>query len=332
MPRRSPVQIWWLVPIVAALALPPLLNSYWLHVISVSWYYAILAASWALLAGYAGQFSFGHMAFAAIGGYASGLLAVDLRVPVPLGILCGFVAAGIVGAAIGWLCLRMRGPYLSLFTLAFALIFQLILIAEYQFTRGSLGLSVPGLFAGRSDTPYYYTGFILLLVSLSAMIFLLRSRVGIFLRALREDEDAAEACGIDTSLYKILVFAITSAVAGLAGGFYGHFVGILTPNLVTIPEMGLVVAMAVVGGVESLSGAVVGAVFVYVLSEVLRDTGQMRFVVLGLLIMLTQRYAQNGLWTLALGRGSRLSWRKPVTRAVEPEAAATAVERETNVG
>ncbi|TAM87517.1 branched-chain amino acid ABC transporter permease [bacterium] len=328
---RSPLQIWWLVPIVAALALPPLLNGYWLHVLSVSWYYAILAASWALLAGYAGQFSFAHMAFAAIGGYASGLLAVDLHLPVPLGILCGIAAAGIVGAAIGWLCLRMRGPYLSLFTLAFALIFQLMLIAEYQFTRGSLGLSVPEIFAGRSDTPYYYTGFVLLLVSLSAMSFLLRSRVGIFLRALREDEDAAEACGIDTALYKILIFTVTSAIAGLAGGFYGHFVGILTPNLVTIPEMGLVVAMAVVGGVESLPGAVVGAVFVYVLSEVLRDTGQMRFVVLGLLIMLTQRYAQNGLWTLALGRGGRF-WRRPPPRAVAPEAAAPAVERETNVG
>ncbi|MDE2571125.1 MAG: branched-chain amino acid ABC transporter permease [bacterium] len=322
---------WWLAPILAALVLPPLLDSYWLHVVSVSWYYALLAASWVLLAGYAGQFSFAHMAFAAIGGYTSGLLAANLHVPPPLGILCGILAAAIVGAAVGWLCLRLRGPYLSLFTLAFALIFQLFLIAEYQFTRGSLGLSVPALFGGNSDIPYYYTGFGLLLASLAIMHAVLRSRVGIFLRATREDEDAAEASGIDTSRYKILVFTLTSAIAGLAGGFYGHFVGILTPNLVTIPEMGLVVAMAVVGGVESLPGAVIGAVFVYVLSELLRDTGQMRFVILGLVIMLTQRFAQRGLVTLALAGAGRLL-RRSVPAVPEPEAAIPLAEREKHVG
>ncbi|HVA38524.1 MAG TPA: branched-chain amino acid ABC transporter permease [Candidatus Dormibacteraeota bacterium] len=289
----------WAVVFLAALLAPKALNTYWLHVTAIAWYYALMAASWALLAGYAGQFSFAHMAFAAIGGYTSGLLAVDLHLPPVLGMLCGVLAAAIVGGVIGWLCLRLRGPYLSLFTLAFAQILQLILIAEYQFTRGSLGLSVPPLFHGDSDLPYYYAGFALLLFSLGIMQLVLRSRVGIFLRATREDEDAAEASGIDTSLYKIAVFTLTSAMAGLAGGFYGHFVGILTPNIVTIPEMGLVVAMAVVGGVESLPGAVVGAVFIWVLSEVLRDYGQMRFVILGLVIMLTQRFAQNGLVLLA---------------------------------
>jgi len=327
MKRHWASPMAWAVTVVVALTLPPVLNSYWLHVLSTSWYYAILASSWALLAGYAGQFSFAHMAFAALAGYTSGLLAVDLHVPVALGMLCGIAAAALVGGAIGWLCLRLRGPYLSLFTLAFALIFQLIIIAEYQFTRGSLGLSVPGLFAGSSDVPYYYTGFSLLLASLAVMRALLRSRVGIFLRATREDEDAAEASGIDTSFYKILVFTVTSAIAGLAGGFYGHFVGILTPNLVTIPEMGLVVAMAVVGGVESLPGAAIGAVFVYVLSEVLRDTGQMRFVVLGLIIMLTQRFAQNGLLVLTVSGLGRIARRALAPAAAEASSAVTDVEK-----
>lgn len=324
MGRRMAPPIAWLTAIAVMTALPRWLDAYWLHVLSTSWYYAILAASWALLAGYAGQFSFAHMAFAAIGGYTSGLLTVDLHLPVTLGILCGVVSAAAVGAGIGWLCLRMRGPYLSLFTLAFALILQLIIVAEYQLTRGSLGLSVPGLFAGSSDLPYYYTGFGVLLVSLAIMGRLLHSSVGIFLRATREDEDAAEASGIDTAFYKILVFTVTSAFAGLAGGYYGHYVGILTPNLVTIPEMGLVVAMAVVGGIESLPGAVVGAILVYLASEVLRDSGQLRFVVLGLVIMVTQRFAQNGLVVLAVARLARLGRRRPVVALAGEAASADA--------
>jgi branched-chain amino acid transport system permease protein len=124
---------------------------------------------------------------------------------------------------------------------------------------------------------------------------LMRSRVGLFLQAIREDEEAAKACGVDTARYKIVAFTLTSAIAGLAGAFYGLYIGILTPNLVTLPEMGLIVAMAVVGGIESLSGAVIGAVVVYIVSEELRDFGQMRFVLLGVAIMLTQRFVQNGL-------------------------------------
>src|SRR5262249_45518020 len=156
--------------------------------------------------------------------------------------------------------------YLALFTLAFAVIFQLILIAEYEFTRGSLGLEVPTFFGGRAAFAYYYVGLGLLAACLLVMNILARSRLGLFLRAIREDLEAAEACAVDTARCRIIAFTLTSAIAGLAGAFYGHYVGILTPNLVTIPEMGLVVAMAVVGGIESLTGAVIGAIVIYVAS------------------------------------------------------------------
>jgi branched-chain amino acid transport system permease protein len=283
------------VATVLALGLPFAANDYLLHVTIISIYYAVLASSWALLAGYAGQFSFAHMAFAALGGYTSALLVVHTGMPVPLAMLAAFLAAALAGAVIGFLCLRLGGPYLALFTLAFAVIFQLILIAEYEITRGSLGLAVPRLFAGNSQRPYYYAALLLLALCLVAMNLLVRSRLGLFLRAIREDQEAAEACGVDTSRSRIIAFMLTSGIAGLAGAFYGHYVGILTPNLVTIPEMGLVVAMAVLGGIESLSGAVIGAILIYVLSEELRDVGQMRFVLLGAAIMLVQRFAQNGL-------------------------------------
>ena len=132
---------------VLALTFPLAANNYLLHVTIIAIFYAILASSWALLAGYAGQFSFAHMAFAALGGYTSALLVADLRLR-PLGMLAEFSAAASAGAAMGFCCLRLAGPYLSLFTLAFAVIFQLALIAEYEVTRGSLELEVLGLFAG----------------------------------------------------------------------------------------------------------------------------------------------------------------------------------------
>ena len=296
---------------MAALLLPLGANDYLLHITIISIYYAVLASSWALLAGYAGQVSFAHMAFAALGGYTSALLVTQTGLPIPAGMVAGFLLSGVAGALIGFLCLPLGGPYLALFTLAFSVIFQLVLIAEYQLTRGSLGLEVPAFFGGRAGPAYYYFAIGLLAACLIAMNLLIRSRLGLFLRAIREDQEAAEACGVDTAGCRIIAFTLTSAIAGLAGAFYGHYVGILTPNLVNIPEMGLVVAMAVVGGIESLTGAVIGAIVVYVASEELREVGQLRFLLLGAAIILTQRFAQNGLIAPLVFRAARAAQRRP---------------------
>jgi branched-chain amino acid transport system permease protein len=174
-------------------------------------------------------------------------------------------------------------------------------------------LEVPALFGGRAGPTYYYFALGLLASCLLAMNLLVRSRLGLFLRAIREDQEAAEACGVDTARCRIIAFTLTSAIAGLAGAFYGHYVGILTPNLVTIPEMGLVVAMAVIGGIESLTGAVIGAIVIYVASEELRQVGQLRFVLLGAAIIITQRFAQNGLLAPLLFRLVRAVRRGPAT-------------------
>jgi branched-chain amino acid transport system permease protein len=286
------------VLLILALTLPAWAGPYWVHVGAIAWYYALLASSWALLAGYAGQFSFAHVAFAALGGYASALLTMHLGIPPVLGVVAGVVLAMVAGALIGWLVLRLSGPYLALFTLALSEIFRLMLVAEQQITRGSLGLQVPGWFGGESDRPYYYLGLGLLVAALLLMAGLLRTRVGLFLRAIREDEGAARAAGVNTTRYKILVFVVTSGLAGLAGTYYAPFVGILTPSMVILPEMGLVIAMAVIGGIESLPGAAVGAVLVYVVSELTREYGQWRFVLLGLALILVQRFAQNGLFAV----------------------------------
>lgn len=307
MARPSVAQSTQGVLLVVALLLPFFIGPYWTHVGAIAWYYALLAASWALLAGFAGQFSFAHTAFAALGGYASALSVSLLGLPLIGGIIGAILLAMVMGALIGALVLRLSGPYLALFTLAISEVFRFILIAESDITRGSLGLPVPGLFPGDSDVPYYYLGLGLLVLALLGMNWLLATRVGLFLRAIREDEDAARASGVDATRYKILVFVVTSAIAAVAGIYFGHFIGILTPNMAILPEMGLIIAMAVIGGIESLPGAVIGAVVVYLLSETLRDYGEWRFVLLGLALILVQRFAQNGLFPLVerIGRSSR---------------------------
>lgn len=296
---RFRLRISWasvLIVLPIALLAPLFVQTYWLHVLIVAYFYAILASSWSLLAGYAGQFSFGHMAFMAIGGYTSGLLGRFLNLPPLPGILLGTLAAGLAGWAIGALCLRLKAAYLALFTIAFSEILRMVLRGETQVTRGDHGLHVAPLFGGViSRVPYYYTMLAILVMCLLFMYWLVNSRVGIFLRAVREDEEAAAARGVDVVHYKVLVFVVTSIIAGLAGAFFAHYITIITPNILVLPQMGLVMAMAIIGGVESLISAAIGGMIIQVSSELLREFGAWRLVIFGGLLVITLRFARNGL-------------------------------------
>jgi len=297
---RAPVYIrWGLIAITAAVALlaPLFLQNYWLHVVIIAYYFALLASSWALLAGVAGQFSFGHLAFVAIGGYTSGLLGRYLDTPPAIGIIAGILMAGLSGLVIALLVLRFKAAYLALFTIAFSEILRIIIKGEATITRGDQGLAVAPLLGEDiiSRVPYYYIMLGVLVVSLMFMYWLVNSRIGLFLRAIREDETAASARGVDVVRYKILAFVITSMLAGLAGVFFAHYVNILSPNMLVLPQMGLVIAMAIIGGVESLLAAALGGIIIQISLEWLRDFDTWRLVIFGLLLMLTLRFARNGL-------------------------------------
>jgi len=285
------------VLLLVALLIPLFLETYWLHVVIIAYFYALLAASWALLAGYAGQFSFGHMAFMAIGGYTTGLLGRYFNTSPLIGIILGTIMAGLMGLAIGALVLRFKASYLALFTIAFSEILRMILNGESDITRGDQGLSVAPLLGEEiiSRVPYYYIMLALLVVCLILMYWIANSRIGLFLRAIREDEEAAAARGVDVVRYKVLTFVVTSMFAGLAGGFFAHYITLLTPNIMIIPQMGLVIAMAIVGGVESLIAAAIGGIIIQVSLEVLREFGAWRLVIFGALLIITLRFARDGL-------------------------------------
>jgi branched-chain amino acid transport system permease protein len=300
--------------LIALLAITPLYlsqNTYRLSVVTGAFFYAILASSWVLLAGIAGQFSFAHMAMMGIGAYTSGLLGRELGTPPLVGIILGMLLAGVVGLVIGFLCLRLRRAYLALFTIAFSEILRLILLTEFQYTGGANGLRLAPLYKEITPVAGYYITLGLLLGAMALMYWLAGSRVGLFMRAMREDQDAAAAMGVNVVRYKIMIFVVTSMIVGLAGATFYHQVGILTPNTMELLQMSLVIAMAIIGGIESLLGAAVGALVTRIGLELLREInifglhielGSWRYAAFGLLLMFTLRFAQNGLFYPIINR------------------------------
>jgi branched-chain amino acid transport system permease protein len=199
------------------LAGPLFLNDYWQHIMIVSMYYIILAASWNLLAGYTGQFSLAHQTFAALGGYASGLIIYHLKVSIGVGFIAAVVVTAGTGFLLGLLVLKMRGIYLAVATWAFSESCRLTIAAVYKFTRGEQGLAVPSLFDTLSPVRYYYLFFALMVVLLLIMYLVLRSPIGSFIRAIRDDELAARAMGVDTVKWKLFIMTFASTIAGIAG-------------------------------------------------------------------------------------------------------------------
>lgn len=285
--------------VLALLALAPLVISspYWLGVLIVSMYFAMLSTGWNLLAGYTGQFSLAPAAFAMLGGYTTGLLAWHWNVPLAIGLPMSFIVPGLIGLVLGRIVLRLSGPYLALTTLSFAEIVRLIIYNSIDFTRGDQGLNVPALMDSRIDNYYL---FLVVLAAVTAGVFLLlRSRIGRFLQAIRDDEIGAASRGVDVVQAKTIAFLVSCSICGLAGGLYGTFAQLVSPELGLIAQTGIVIAMVVIGGMGTLVGPLIGAVLVYVASELLRDVGNIQMIVFAILVIVFARFFREGLWGLA---------------------------------
>ncbi len=294
--RQSTIAI-----LVAALVLAPLplvAGGFALHVMAIGFYYVILAASWNLLAGYTGQFSLAHHAFAAIGAYTSGLLGYHLGVSPWLGIPAGVLLSAAMGFVLGRLVLRMRAIYLAIATWAFAETVHIYLTADYAFTRGELGLSVKPLYGNIDPLPYYYTFLGLTAVLLIAMRALIDSPLGYFMRAIKDDELRARSLGIDATRVKVAIFVISSAIAGLAGGVYGHYTVLLSPQMVDFSEMAKIVIMVVIGGFGTFLGPIIGAEPVQVVMTWLQKYGEWNLAIFALIVILLMRFSMEGLASL----------------------------------
>ncbi len=212
-----------------------------------------------------------------------------------VGIAAGVVVAAAAGYGLGTLCLRMRAIYLALATWAFAESVRLLITVEYQITRGDLGLATPFLFGTPRSKGYYYLFLGLAVAAVLVAWQIVHSRVGVYMRAIRDDEEAAAVMGVDTFKWKRFVFAISAVFAATAGGFQAHYVGLLSPTPMKFNEMAMIVIMVIVGGLRTFAGPILGAVFTELSFEWLRAWGEVRMVVFALLVILVVRTYPAGL-------------------------------------
>lgn len=274
----TPVRIAGGVLLLAvALGLPWLLPSlYWLDMAILVLIWAAAASAWNLSGGYAGGLSLGHAAFFGIGAYTSTLLLIEFDISPWLGMLVGAAIAGALGFVLGALTFRLKGPFFVLITLAFGIVIHLLAVNWRDLTRGSAGLLVPGGGGAATMTfdrleSYWYLGLGLVAVIVGLSVLLERSRLGYYLAAVREDEEAARSLGVRVQGAKLIASTSSAALTALAGTFYAQFIRYIDPSSTTQFELSVQIALiAIVGGLGTAYGPLIGAAIVIPLSEILR--------------------------------------------------------------
>ncbi len=303
-------------------------NAYWLHVFSLALIAAILALGMQLLLGMAGLLSLGQGAFYGIGAYVAGGLAANYGVPFFLTLLAGGLAAAAASLLLIPL-VRLKGTSLAVATLGFSIIVHLVILNEEWLTGGSMGLmdipnpTVFGLSLAGDNTFYWICLAILTLVFI-AMDRIRKSRFGRALSALAQDEEAARASGIRLAWAKSKCFLVAAFTAGVAGGLFAYHSRYLSPSDFTFNESIEIMIMAVIGGLGSLSGAVVGAFVVVLMPEVLRSSGELRMILFGLaviLLMAAGNLGIVGLVTLGASKVGGLFTSLRARRAAKPREA-----------
>ena len=283
---------------VAILALLPLVlqTPYWRGILVICAMNVLLALSLNLVLGYTGQLNLGQSAFFAIGAYVSTVLIKTYGWNFWLAAAAAVVAAGIVGLALAAFAVRLRGHYLAIASLGFAVITYQIIVNWERVTegvRGIYGIQPPPGF-GSPLALFYLVAGIALAVYL-VLDNLVRSPIGETLRAIREDEVSAASLGINPARWKAFAFGIGAAIAGLAGCFYPGFVGTLVPEAFNIVESFTMLAMVIVGGMGTMIGPVIGAVVLTFLPELLRGIGELRLLVYGLALTLAVLFMPGGI-------------------------------------
>ncbi len=293
-----------LIAILAVAALPWLLQTpYWRGILVLCAMNVLLAMSLNLVLGYTGQLNLGQSAFFAIGAYVSTILVKTYAWNFWAASLAAVAAAGLLGLALAAFAVRLRGHYLAIASLGFAVITYQVLVNWEKVTEGVRGIY--GILPPVAST----TGLFYLVAGIALAVYVLldnlvRSPVGDTLRAIREDEVSAASLGVNGALWKAFAFGLGAAIAGLAGCFYPGFVGTLVPDAFNIIESFTMLAMVIVGGMGTMIGPVIGAIVLTFLPEVLRGFGEFRLMIYGLALTLVVLFMPGGIvqaWRALLG-------------------------------
>lgn len=295
MIRRLAPRYLFLLVAIGGLALLPLSvsNPYVLSVLTLAALYAIFASSWDILSGYIGQLNFGHAVFFGVGAYATGFLGPHLH---PLLVLpAGALAAVGFAFLVGIPCLKLRGPYLSLTTLVFPLILERLAFTFRDVTGGEYGITVA---SPLSRIGLYYASLALLLVTLAILLMVADSRIGRTFRAIGDDDQAAMAAGINATRFKLGAFVLGAAFAGLGGVFYAYHLRHVGPETFSLFTSFSIVIMGIVGGMGTILGPAIGAYFLTLLGESLREIETFRILIYSAVLVLCVMLFPRGLWGL----------------------------------
>ncbi len=293
-------------------------NNYQLQVLFRITLFAALGLAWNLVGGYAGQLSLGHAAFFGLGAYGLALFH-ELSIPLWLSLILAAMVATIVAGVIGVVSFRLRGPYFTLATIAFGEVLRLI-ATNLDVTGGAIGLTMPGLFHGRTFWRQFYLAAVALtVIAFLANYWVSRSRFGYYLMAIREDEDTASAVGINTARYKLWSLLISAFLTALAGALYASAFQFIVPDSVLTLDISVQIAIiTMLGGAGTLLGPIVGAALLLSAQEVFKNQFQeSHLLIYGILIVLVVLFLPEGI----IGGLERLVRRRPKASAVKPQTA-----------
>jgi branched-chain amino acid transport system permease protein len=263
---------WYGVLALALLVAPWAVPEYWLAQVTFVLIYAVVGLGLMLLAGFTGLFSLGHAAFLGVGAYTQAVM-VNAGVPFPLALVAAALLSAAVGVVVGLPALRVKGIYLGMATLAFGFIVEEAMARWESMTGGNSGLSVkpPAIGGWKLDTPmeFYFLCLVVTVLSTLAVLNLLRSSTGRAFVAIRDSEISAQSMGIHLARYKTMSFALSAALAGLGGALYAHKIQFLSPDQFGIVQSIDLLLMVVIGGLGSVHGAFLGAIFLIVMPQLI---------------------------------------------------------------
>ncbi|MFZ5819959.1 MAG: branched-chain amino acid ABC transporter permease [Chloroflexota bacterium] len=290
---------------IALLALAPFIvhDEYILRLLIASLYFGSLAMCFDFTGGYINAVNFGFAGFVGLGSYAAALVAINTHLGAWAGLLAAALATGVIGFFTGLLTLPLRGIYVSLMSWFVGMTLMALATAMVEVTRGARGLIVPPLYDSIVTSGYLYILLGMAVVVYGLLRLIIHSRAGLAFRAIGQNYEAAQASGVNPTRYKLVNFTVSSAAAGLFGGFYAHYVGIVTPDIMGMGYTLEVMALSFIGGSGSLLGGVFAAFLLTPLFDSLKRLMEYRLIIYGLLLILVMIFypaGLNGLYLVVL--------------------------------
>jgi branched-chain amino acid transport system permease protein len=285
-------QKWVTLGALALAALiPPLVNRPYITSIAINcMIFTTLCLSLNLITGFMNITSLGHAAFYGVGAYTAAILSTRLGIGFPFTFIAAMLTAAAAGLLLGLPSLRIQGRYLAIITLGFCEITRIIELNWMSLTRGPLGIpNIPGiLIFGIRLRPIarYFIALGMVALTIYVIHSILNSRLGRAVAAIRDDPVAAEAIGVPVFRYKLLIFSISSAFAGLAGAFYAHHISFIAPQNFSFDQSILYLGMIILGGMGSIPGSIIGALVLTIIPEMMRGLMEYRLIIYGLVIVI----------------------------------------------